>query len=256
LADRYKNLAEIARAKGVSAPAVTAWSKKHGWPRSLDRAAIDAFVQRVVMPHRRGKQKTPANETAAAVPAAIVENAQPAAVQARTAPPLPPVPAPVNCGDDADVETATLEELEQRIRRTRSSETAERLSKQVRALKVVREIQERDGKLIDAELARSEIRAALFALTTGIMSVPAAVAASLEGLDPVSIRTVLEGRFTELLGELARGLKRAIDFDLHSTEPKAVDGNDRGAEGSRETAAEPDIGAVSRAQPPAEQPPG
>jgi hypothetical protein len=54
--------------------------------------------------------------------------------------PSPTIPEPPRQGEEVAAITATLADLERSIRGARSNEEAERLSKQVRALKVVREL--------------------------------------------------------------------------------------------------------------------
>jgi hypothetical protein len=117
---------------------------------------------------------------------------------------------------------ATLEDLERQIRAATSADQAEKLSKQVRALKVVREILDKDGSRIDAAKARAEIRSVFHYFQTACMGVPRAVSGTMEGLTSPEIEAVLEGRMTELLGELKRGLQRAIESDPESF---ALDGN-------------------------------
>lgn len=226
--DTYASLAEIARVHGVSRQAVHGWTLKPGWPiaagEALDRAKIDAYVAGFIKPHRRGEQK-------------------------RQPPPpaIPPAPNPV-LPTPIDVSTITLAELERRIRLAPHSEAAETLSKQVRALKVVREIQDRDKSRIDAVKARAEIGAALHYFRIAVMGVPRAVAGSLEGLQAAEIEAVLEGRFIELLGELKRGLLRAIgDIDAEPVGRRAGEPDATG-----EADAEPMGGEVPDAEPEAE----
>jgi hypothetical protein len=204
--DLYSNLADIARAHGVSKAAVTAWTKKDSWPvrdgDPLGKAAVDAFVARVIVPHRKGKQRQ--------------QQAPPVAIPPAPSPAMPAPTPPAPDQPPVDVTTASLEDLERAIRQASSSESAERLSKQVRALKVVREIQDRDRSRIDASSARAEIRSVIHFFRTAVMNVARGVAGSLEGLQAAEIEAILEGRLVELLGELKRGLEGAINFEIES----------------------------------------
>lgn len=161
------------------------------------------------------------------------------------------MPARVAPAAESEAIAATLEELERQIRAATNNDQAERLSKQVRALKVVREILDKDGERIDAVRARAEIRSVYHYFQTACMGIPRAVSGTMEGLTSPEIEAVLEGRMTELLGELKRGLQRAIESD-----PESVDGN-AGQLGRARTADSQPVGReVSNADETAEQPSG
>jgi hypothetical protein len=131
----------------------------------------------------------------------------------------------------------TLAQLEDRIRRATDVTEAETLSKQVRSLKVLQEVAERDGKLIDAEAARGEIRSVLTMMQVALMGQPRTLAPSLFGLDTLEIEAVLEGRFTEMLGELRRGLENAF-------KPETLERNMAGTDTAGAVASEPMGGAA------------
>lgn len=237
LPETYATLAEIAAAHGVDKSSVTRWAKKPGSPikvgRPNDKAEVDAYVAGFIKPHRRGEQKR--------------QPPLPAIPPAPTPAP-PPVPPVASAVPPLDVPTATLEELEKAIRRATNSDVAETLSKQVRALKVVREIQDRDKSRIDSAKARAEIGAALHYFRIAVMGVPRAVAGSLEGLQAAEIEAVLEGRFIELLGELKRGMLRAIG----DVDGEPVGRRSRQPDPTGEADAEPMGGEVQDAESPAE----
>lgn len=128
----------------------------------------------------------------------------------------------------------TLAQLEGQILKTRNRDEAERLSKQVRSLKAMQEVMERDGKLIDAEKARREIETCLTLFQTTLMGWPKTIAAALVGVGMAECETILEGKFTELLAELRRGMEHAIH-----AEPEAVRGDVERVDTSDEAAAQP-----------------
>lgn len=246
----YANLKAVAAAHGVSAAAVSGWTKKPTWPirpgQPLDSAKVDAFVAGWIAPHRKGKQKKPA-------PSKPIEPAQP---MPRVLTPPPAAPAVV-----IDPQSASLEELEFAIRTAKDTDVAERLSKQVRALKVIKEIQERDGILIDAAKAKGEVRSVFHFFQTALMALPRPMAASVEGLTPGETEAILEGRLTEILGDLQRGLERAIGSKFEPTadipiaaraESTAVGADAAVPVGAGEAAAQPDGRALPHAEPAAE----
>jgi hypothetical protein len=217
--ETYSSLVEIAKAHGVSKQAVHGWTKKGSWPipagQPLVKSVVDEYVAGTITPHR----KKPAGGY-------------------RKARHTPATPAP----DGLDMEVATLEQLERAIRRARNSDEAERLSKQVRALKVVGEIRDRDGSRIDAQTARAEIGSVLHFFQTALMGLPRTLSTVLEGMESAEIEAVLEGRLTEVLKELKRGMEQAIARDdtnaphsVHAdaatgAEPPIVAGDDPGAD--------------------------
>lgn len=228
MSESYRNLADVARSHKVSAAAVTGWTKKAAWPASLQKDKVAAFVRERIAPNRKVKIALPGPQGQQATPSN---------------------PAPVLTQSVVDPTTASLEDLERSIRQATSAEQAEVLSKQVRALKVIREIQERDGLLIDSGLARTEIRSVFHYFQSATMNVPRAVSVALEGLPAGEIEVILYGRLAELIGELKRGLQRAIEFEA---EPQAM-GRHAGVAGSpREADAEPDGGEASGSDSPSE----
>lgn len=129
----------------------------------------------------------------------------------------------------------TLADLEDKIRRTRDKDEAETLSKQVRSLKALQEVQEREGRTIDAAVARSEIQAVVTLFQTTLSGWPKNRAAMLVGIPTaLEVETILEGWNAELLAELRRGLERAI-------EPKreTMGRSDAGPDPADETTSEP-----------------
>lgn len=129
----------------------------------------------------------------------------------------------------------TLADLEDKIRRTRDKDEAETLSKQVRSLKALQEVQEREGRTIDAAIARSEIQGVITLFQITLSGWPKNRAAMLVGIPTAfEVETILEGWNAELLAELRRGLERAI-------EPKreVMAGSQPGIDTADEAVAEP-----------------
>jgi hypothetical protein len=209
LPNSYSSIRSVAKAVGRSHPSVLAWFENADCPINRQGPWSDEDVERAkayaasLQPNRNYRSRQP----------------DPPSVPPAPSPVMPA--APVNT-PEAEAIGATLEDLERQIRAATSAEQAEKLSKQVRALKVVREILDRDGSRIDAAKARAEIRSVFHFFQTACMGVPRAVSGTMEGLTSAEIEAVLEGRMTELLGELKRGLQRAIES--HS-EPLALDGD-------------------------------
>ena len=116
-------------------------------------------------------------------------------------------------GDEAPVdigELPTLEQLEGRIRRVKSGDDADLLSKQVRALKVLQGVAARDSQLMNTATATDEVRAVI-ALARGVLlAAPKAIAAQVSGLEPAAIESVLEHSFRAILAELHAKIEGAI----------------------------------------------
>jgi hypothetical protein len=229
LSDTYQSLRAFAKAIGRAHPTVLAWFddphcavKREGPWTDADVETAKAYAASR-QPNRNYRQRQPAPPS---VPPA----------------PSPVIPQPATQPSDVAAIAATLEDLERSIRGARSNDEAERLSKQVRALKVVREILDRDGMRVDASKARADVRSVFHFFQTACLCIPRAVAGTLEGLTAAEIEAVLEGRFTEVLGELKRGLQDAIDAQTELPVAVGGDGEQPGRAGAAD--AEPVGGEV------------
>jgi hypothetical protein len=238
----YTSIRSFAKAIGRSHPSVLAWFKDAACPVKSSAPWTDADVQAAkayaasLQPNRNYRSRQPA----------------PPSVPPAPSPAMPPA-TPTVVAPESEAIAATLEDLERQIRTATNNDLAERLSKQVRALKVVREILDKDGERIDTVKARAEIRSVFHFFQTACMGLPRAVSGTMEGLTAAEIEGVLAGRMTELLGELKRGLQRAIESD---SDPVALDGNGEQSGRARAIVSQPVGGEVSNVDEAAEQPAG
>lgn len=95
----------------------------------------------------------------------------------------------------------SLDDLDQAIRGATSAEVAEKLSKQVRALKVVQAIRERDGELVSRAEVEMEHAQRAAAYRAGLLNIKG-LATVLVGLTAKEIATVLEAEAIKILHEM------------------------------------------------------
>jgi hypothetical protein len=242
MAEVYENLVAVARAHGVSKPAVSKWKRHPKWPiaagQELVREAIDRFVAQWIQPHRApapapapaaaavatpgrddsgppegGKQpgKTPPRPTPPRRPARLHsrrDRVEPPSPEVAAAGPVPEAGAGERGGDGEPLDAAELERqlriTQRELLDSKNSADAELAATKFRGLKAAQEILIKDKELVSRlEVERGRTER-IRAVKSRMMMVPAQVASQLVGLAEAEIAAVLTGEMLKICGEFAR----------------------------------------------------
>lgn len=186
----YENLAAVAKAHGVSKPAVSKWKKHAKWPCKtgpLNKAKIDRFVTEWIKPNRNTSKPPVAH-----IPSPVMARAAAAKLDELEAPKTP-----------EDVAQA-IASLEWKLLKTTNAADAQLYVNQIRGLEKLHNLMKQNGDLVSrSEIDRGRV-ARINAVKSALLPLPRALAPALVGLSAEEIEAVLYGEAVKICGEFAR----------------------------------------------------